>query len=72
MPLVDLNAERLLALERIRNGDRVSLSGAAKSSGKNFSMSAADELFEINYAIRLLTGQLPPSVTYFNAGRVCR
>lgn len=67
MTLDELNAERAIALDRIRNGDRTSLSGAAKSSGKSYSMSARDHLFEVNYAIRLLTGQLPPSVTYFDA-----
>ena len=63
----ELLALRASAILRVTQGDRTSLSGASKSSGKNFSMSAQDELIEINYAIQRLQNSQPPRSTHFNA-----
>lgn len=66
MSLVDLQAELLIARNRIRYGDRVAMAGAAKSSTKAFSMSAKEHLLEVNYAIKLLSGDVITS-THFDA-----
>lgn len=64
-----LEALRDAAILRITQGDRVSLSGAAKSSGKNYSMSASEELREVQFALNKLLGTALPTATYFDAGR---
>lgn len=69
MTAEELQSEILIARERIRNGDRTGLSGAAKSSQKDFSMPADRHLQEALYAYRKLTGQGLPTETYFDAAR---
>ena len=66
----ELDELRAIAIERTKNGDRVSLSGAAKSSGKNYSLSAADMLREVQFALDRLLGTGLPTQTYFDAGRI--
>lgn len=68
----ELNTIMAEARARITNGDRIGLSGAAKSSTKNFSMSAADQIREAQYALNQLTWQGLPMRTYFNAARAGR
>lgn len=63
----ELEELRAIAIDRTKNGDRVALSGAAKSSAKNFSLSASDMLREVQYALSRLLGTGLPSVTYFDA-----
>lgn len=70
LTLEELQAERLIALDRARYGDRTALSGAAKSSSRNFSLSAAEALREINFAISQLTGGSPARFQ-FDARRRC-
>jgi hypothetical protein len=66
MSLVELQAELLIARNRIRYGDRVAMAGSAKSSTKAFSMKAADHLREVNFAIARLSGSGVTS-THFDA-----
>lgn len=68
----ELNAIMVSARARILNGDRIGLSGAAKSSTKNYSMSASDMLREAQYALNQITGQGLPMRTYFDAARAGR
>lgn len=72
LSLEDLQAELAIARARISGGDRTSLSGAAKSSGKNYSMSASDHVREVNYAINQINGSGLPMRTYFNANHTNR
>jgi len=59
MTLEELNAEKAIAQDRARYGDRVALSGSGKSSGRNFSLPADRHLQEVNFAIEQLTGGKP-------------
>lgn len=65
--LVQLQAIQQTLLLRITNGDRTSLSGAAKSSGFNFAVDPLTALVEINFAIGRLTNTGPARSTHFDA-----
>lgn len=73
LSISELEAIRAKLISRIADGDRTGLSGAAKSSSKNFAVNPLDALVEVNYAIGLLTGQGPARTTHFNASeqRIC-
>ena len=72
LPLEELQEIRTQLISRIANGDRTGLSGAAKSSSKNYAVNPLDALTEVNYAIGLLTGLGPTRQTTFNnSGRDC-
>lgn len=64
---MDLQAEKLIAQDRVRYGDRIAMGGAAKTSQKNWSMSAQQHLLEVNYAIGKISGTNPPRTTHFDA-----
>lgn len=70
LSLDELQAELAIARERVRFGDRVALSGAGKSSSRNFSLSAQAHAQEAQYAIAQLTGTAV-SRTYFDARNRC-
>lgn len=53
---VELSALRVTALDRIANGDFVSLSGGMKSSTREWSMTPQEMLEEINYSESILAG----------------
>ncbi len=50
------DAYRAIALDAIFSGQRISLSGGAKSGTKQFQMSPQDALFELNYADKIASG----------------
>ncbi len=73
LSLVELQELRADLILRITQGDRTSLSGAAKSSSKNWAMDPQDALVEVNYSIGILTGTGPNRQTTFNnSGINCR
>ena len=53
---IELDALRVAALARITGGDRTALSGANKSSSKQWAMLPQDLLKEIVYAEEMLSG----------------
>jgi len=69
LPLVDLQTIKTSLIARITNGDLTSISGASKSSSRNFAMSPQDALFEVNYALGLLNNTGPARTTYFDVRR---
>lgn len=67
LSLDELQAEKEIALDRIRYGDRTGMGGAGKSSSRSFSLDARSHLREVNFALLKLTGTARPSRTYFDA-----
>lgn len=67
LTLVELQAIQADLRDRIVNGDRTSISGAAKSSGFNFAVDPLTALVEINFAIQRLTNTGPARSTHFDA-----
>lgn len=59
---VELDALRVVALDRIANGSFTSLSGAGKSSGLEYQLSPTDMLREIRYAEQMARGGRPQKV----------
>lgn len=69
--LEDLKELRDIFLGRAAGGDTTSLSGAGRAKAKRYDLSVREGLREVNYAIRKLTGTLPPRRTHFNAAGNC-
>jgi|TARA_R110000868_G_scaffold6369_5_gene36278 hypothetical protein len=56
LTLVELAEIKAGALDRVANGETTSLSGAGKSKGKSWSMTARDVLKEVQFAIDQSSG----------------
>lgn len=69
MTLVELAAELLIARNRLRYGDRIAMNGSQKSSQKNWSMSAADHVREVQFAIKKAGGNLVTSTHHDASGQ---
>lgn len=72
LSLDELNAIKASLIDRITNGDRTSLSGAAKSSGFSFAMPPQDALVEVNFSIGILTRKPGVRATQFNNSGQCQ
>ena len=64
----ELAALKASALSRIQSGETTSLSGAGKSKGKAWSMSAADVLKEIRFAEAMARGGVN-NTSHFDASQ---
>ncbi|MFA7301985.1 MAG: hypothetical protein WC069_06765 [Candidatus Shapirobacteria bacterium] len=56
LSLTELAALKASAISRITSGETISLSGAGKSKGKQWSMKADEVLREVNFSIAQLAG----------------
>ncbi len=61
---VELDALRVVALDQITTGRFTNLSGAMKSSTREYPMSPQDILSEITFAEAILTGNPRPTSVY--------
>lgn len=70
LSIEELQALKASAISRMVSGETTSLSGAGKSKGKQWSMSAADVLKEVNFAIAQLSGGVIRKTHFDASGQI--